>query len=58
MRKCDLLWEAVCAENIVNTVVFITFTVLRKFGFQVSFWRLWVSFWEVFGDLGDTFSDF
>ena len=58
VTKCDVLWEAGCDENIANTMVFIRFSVLMKFGFWVSFSRFLVSFWEVFGVPGDTFCDF
>ena len=28
--KCDLLWEAGYVENVVNTMVLMTFTVFEK----------------------------
>ena len=47
-----------CVQNIVNTMVFVRFAVLRKFEFPVSRGRIWASFWEAFGDHGITFLGF
>jgi len=47
-----------CVQNIVNTMVFVRFTVFRKFKFSVSRGRIWASFWEAFGDHGITFLHF
>ena len=47
-----------CVQNIVNTCVFVRFTVLRKFEFSVSRGRIWAPFWEAFGDHGITFLRF
>ena len=44
-----------CVQNIVNAMVFVRFTVLRKFEFSVSRGRIWASFWQAFGDHGITF---
>ena len=55
VREHDLPWEAVCAENIVHTLVFNTFHVYPKIEFSVSRDSLLESFWNVFGDLGVTF---
>ncbi len=44
-----------CVQNIVNTIVFVRFTVLQKFEFSVSRGRIWGSFWDTFGDHGVTF---
>ena len=59
-----LIWEQTwnqnatpgCLQNIVNTMVFVRFTVYEKIDFSVSRGRLWASFWEAFGDPGLTFS--
>ena len=47
-----------CVQNIVNTSVFVRFTVLRKFEFPVSRGWIWASFWEALGDPGVTSSRF
>ncbi len=47
-----------CGENEINTRVFVRFPVLKKLEFQVSRGMRWVSFWEVSGDPGVTFSRF
>ena len=44
-----------CVQNILNTIVFVRFSVLRKFEFSVSRGRIWAPFWEAFGDHGITF---
>ena len=47
-----------CAENVVNTMLFIRFPVLRKLEVWVSRGRVRVSFGRVSGDPGVTFSCF
>ena len=54
-RKCCLLGEAVCAENIVNTIVFIRFHFISKIASLVSPGRVWDLIWDVFGDLWEHF---
>ena len=56
VRKTDLLWEAVCTENIANTLVFIRFHVYQRMDFWVFRGSFLELFWEVFGDLGVAFS--
>ena len=61
-----LIWEQTwhqnatpgCLQNIVNTMVFVRFTVWDKIDFEVSHGRLWALFWQAFGDPGLTFSRF
>ena len=43
------------AENSVNIVVFVRFTVWENLEFYVSRGRLWASFWEPLGDPGSLF---
>ena len=47
-----------CVQNIINTMVFVRFTVFRKFEFSVSLGRIRASFWEAFGDPGVTLLGF
>ena len=35
VRETDILWKAVCAENVVNTLAFIRLCVFRSFKFQM-----------------------
>lgn len=43
-------------QNMMNTMLFIRSPVLGKLQFEMCRGMLWVSLWEVFGDLGFTFS--
>ena len=47
-----------CVQNVINTTVFVRFTVLQKLEYSVSRGMLWASVWEAFGDPGVTFSRF
>ena len=52
VRKTDLLWEALCTQNMLNTMVFIRFHVYRRIDVWVFRGSFLESFCEVFGDLG------
>ena len=49
---------AVCAENIINAMVFLRFHFFRYLVNWVIFHRLLDVFWVALGYLGLTFSDF
>ena len=59
---CERTWHqdatSGCVQNMKNTMVFVRFTVFRKFEFPVSRGRIWASFWEAFGDHRITFPRF